>query len=65
MGGWLKYGLVSDTPFEGTLNRAFYTGAPDAEVMQFFDESLFRTNGDYEITNDGPRHMNYRKTKRR
>lgn len=52
-GGVLKYGLVSDTPFEGTLSYAFYTGAPDAEILQFFDESLFRTNGDYEITNDG------------
>ncbi|PIC04047.1 oligopeptide ABC transporter substrate-binding protein [Anoxybacillus flavithermus] len=51
--GVLTYGLVSDTPFEGTLNYAFYTGQPDAEILQFFDESLFRTNGDYEITNDG------------
>ncbi|NOU94681.1 oligopeptide ABC transporter substrate-binding protein [Paenibacillus sp. LMG 31456] len=51
--GVLNYALVSSTPFEGTLNTAFYTGTPDAEIMQFFDESLFRTNGDYEITNDG------------
>ncbi|MCR8634816.1 oligopeptide ABC transporter substrate-binding protein [Paenibacillus radicis (ex Xue et al. 2023)] len=51
--GVLNYGLVSATPFEGTLNTAFYTGTPDAEILQFFDESLFRTNGDYEITNDG------------
>jgi peptide/nickel transport system substrate-binding protein len=49
----LNYGLVSGTPFEGTLNVGFYTGAPDAEILQFFDESLFHTNGDYEITNDG------------
>lgn len=51
--GVLTYGLVSNTPFEGTLNRAFYTGEPDGEVLQFFDESLFHTNGDYEITNEG------------
>ncbi|MDF2963486.1 MAG: bacterial extracellular solute-binding s, 5 Middle family protein [Paenibacillus sp.] len=51
--GVLNYGLVSESPFEGTLNTAFYTGAPDAEILQFFDESLFRMNGDYEITNDG------------
>lgn len=51
--GVLKYGLVSDTPFEGKLSYAFYTGQPDAEILQFFDESLFRRNGDYEITNDG------------
>lgn len=51
--GSLNYALVSDTPFAGTLNYAFYDGAPDAEVMQFFDEPLFATNGDYEFTNDG------------
>jgi peptide/nickel transport system substrate-binding protein len=51
--GVLKYGLVSDTPFEGTLSYAFYTGQPDAEILQFFDESLFHINKDYEITNDG------------
>jgi peptide/nickel transport system substrate-binding protein len=51
--GTLNYALVSDTPFEGTLNYAFYTGNPDAEVLQFFDEPLFSTNGDYEFTNDG------------
>ncbi|PKR82375.1 oligopeptide ABC transporter substrate-binding protein, partial [Heyndrickxia camelliae] len=51
--GSLNYALVSDTPFEGTLNYAFYQGEPDAEVMQFFDEPLFATNGDYEFTNDG------------
>ncbi|NHN32189.1 oligopeptide ABC transporter substrate-binding protein [Paenibacillus sp. S3N08] len=51
--GVLNYGLVSNTPFEGTLNTALYKGAPDAELLQFFDESLFHTNGDYEITNEG------------
>ncbi|OAT73215.1 oligopeptide ABC transporter substrate-binding protein [Parageobacillus thermoglucosidasius] len=51
--GVLNYGLVSDTPFEGTLNYAFYEGDPDSEVLQFFDEPLFRFNEDYEITNDG------------
>lgn len=51
--GTLNYGEVSDTPFEGTLNYAFYDGQPDADVLQFFDEPLFSTNGDYEFTNDG------------
>ncbi|OQM44261.1 oligopeptide ABC transporter substrate-binding protein [Anoxybacillus sp. UARK-01] len=51
--GVLTYGLVYDTPFEGTLNYAFYQGQPDAEILHFFDESLFHANGDYEITNDG------------
>lgn len=51
--GVLTYGLVYDTPFEGTLNYAFYQGQPDVEILHFFDESLFYVNGDYEITNDG------------
>lgn len=51
--GELTYGMVSDTPFEGTLNKVFYSGAPDAEVMQFFEENLLATDGDYIITNDG------------
>ncbi|UOE77580.1 oligopeptide ABC transporter substrate-binding protein [Parageobacillus thermoglucosidasius] len=51
--GVLNYGLVYDTPFEGTLNYAFYEGDPDSEVLQFFDEPLFHFNEDYEITNDG------------
>jgi peptide/nickel transport system substrate-binding protein len=52
-GGSINYGLISDTPFEGTLNYVFYSGRPDAEVLQFFDERLLSTNTDYEITNDG------------
>jgi len=51
--GELVYGLVAKGPFEGTLNRVFYSGAPDAEVMGFFDESLLAVDGDYLITNDG------------
>jgi len=51
--GVLNYALVSNTPFEGTLNPVFYSGAPDAEVMQFFSEALLATDGDYLITNDG------------
>lgn len=53
-GGSVNFGLISDTPFEGTLNHVFYTGNPDAQVLQFFDESLLYTNSDYEITNEGP-----------
>jgi peptide/nickel transport system substrate-binding protein len=51
--GTLNFALVSDTPFEGTLNPVFYSGRPDAEVMQFFDEELLATDGDYLITNEG------------
>lgn len=52
-GGSLNFGLVSDTVFEGVLNRLFYESAPDADVMQFFDESLLAIDDNYNYTNDG------------
>lgn len=52
-GGELNYGLVSDTPFEGTLSWVFYSGKPDSTVLSFFDERLFTIDGDMLITNDG------------
>lgn len=52
-GGNLNFGLVSDTVFEGVLNRLFYESAPDADVMQFFDESLLAIDDNYNYTNDG------------
>ena len=51
--GELTFGLVSDSPFEGTLSPVFYSGEPDADVMQFFAEDLLAADGDYLITNDG------------
>ena len=51
--GILNYALETASPFEGTLNYNFYQGNPDAEILQFFDESLFKRNEDHEITNDG------------
>ncbi|AIQ48858.1 ABC transporter substrate-binding protein [Paenibacillus sp. FSL R7-0273] len=52
-GGTLNFGLVSDTPFEGTLNFNFYSGAPDAEVLEWFDEGLLTWDKNYVYTNDG------------
>ncbi|MDS9471902.1 oligopeptide ABC transporter substrate-binding protein [Sporosarcina pasteurii] len=52
-GGTLNFGLVSDTPFEGTLNFNFYAGAPDAEVIEWFDESLLSIDEDFQYTQDG------------
>lgn len=40
--GSLNIGYSSDTPFEGTLNWAFYQGAPDADMMAHFDELFFQ-----------------------
>ena len=52
-GGHLTYGLVSDTPFEGILNKVFYQGEPDNQVITFFDEDLLDTDEDYVFTNEG------------
>ncbi|GGI17493.1 oligopeptide ABC transporter substrate-binding protein [Gottfriedia solisilvae] len=52
-GGVLKYGLISDTPFEGILNTVFYEGQPDSEVLQFFDEALLSTDENYVYDQDG------------
>ncbi|MFS0689470.1 oligopeptide ABC transporter substrate-binding protein [Sporosarcina sp. 179-K 8C2 HS] len=51
--GEMTIAMVTDTPFEGTLSRVFYSGTYDAEVISKFDENLFATDGDYLITNDG------------
>lgn len=52
-GGTLNFGLVSDTPFEGTLNFNFYSGNPDFQVLDWFDEGLLDWDKDYVYTNDG------------
>lgn len=52
-GGSITFGLVGDSPFEGTLNYNFYSGAPDAEVLQWFDEGLLTWDANYVYTNDG------------
>lgn len=52
-GGTLNFGLVTDTPFEGTLNWNFYSGAPDAEVISWFDESLLDIDENFQYTQDG------------
>lgn len=51
--GEMTVGMVTDTPFEGTLNRVFYSGVYDAEILQYFDERLLASDGDYLITNEG------------
>lgn len=52
-GGTLNFGLVSDTVFEGTLNFNFYSGAPDAEVIEWFDEPLLAVDEDFNFTQEG------------
>lgn len=52
-GGTITFGLVSASPFEGTLNWNFYSGNPDAKVLNWFDEGLLDWDKDYVYTNDG------------
>ncbi|MCG3087623.1 oligopeptide ABC transporter substrate-binding protein [Sporosarcina cyprini] len=51
--GEMTVAMVTDTPFEGTLNRVFYSGVYDGEILSYFDEGLLDTDGDYLITNNG------------
>ena len=51
--GTLQIGYTSSTPFEGTLNWAFYTLGPDADILSFFDESVFTFDENNQATNDG------------
>ncbi|WOV84224.1 oligopeptide ABC transporter substrate-binding protein [Sporosarcina jeotgali] len=51
--GEMTVAMVAGEPFEGTLNRNFYSGTYDAEILSFFDEGLLDTDGDYLITNEG------------
>jgi peptide/nickel transport system substrate-binding protein len=51
--GTVKIGYASDTPFEGTLNWAFYNGNPDSVMLSYFDESVFTVDEDLQYTNDG------------
>ncbi|MFA9556477.1 oligopeptide ABC transporter substrate-binding protein [Evansella sp. AB-rgal1] len=52
-GGTITFGLVSDTPFEGTLNWNFYGGNPDAQVLTWFDEGLLTWDENFVYTQDG------------
>ncbi|WP_027965174.1 oligopeptide ABC transporter substrate-binding protein [Halalkalibacillus halophilus] len=52
-GGELTYGLVTDTPFEGTLNFNFYSGTYDADILQWLDEGFLSMDDNYTYTQDG------------
>lgn len=52
-GGSLNFGLISDTAFEGLLNWNFYSGDPDAQVLEWFDEALLDVDENYQFTQDG------------
>lgn len=52
-GGEITVGLVSSSPFNGSLNFNYYDGTYDYEVIRWFDEPLFTIDEDFNFTNDG------------
>ena len=52
-GGTLKVALVNDSPFQGIFSTVLYEDAYDADIMQFASNSIFTTDGDFLLTNDG------------
>jgi len=51
-GGSITVGLVTDTPFEGTLDWNFYSNNVDADIMKWFSESIFGYDANYNISNE-------------
>lgn len=52
-GGTLQFALVTDSPFSGILLAELYENAYDADVMDFMTNSIFDTDGDFLITDEG------------
>lgn len=52
-GGAFTYGISTDAPFAGILNHNFYSGAPDAEILQWFSESLLAIDENFTYTQEG------------
>lgn len=52
-GGTLKVALVNDSPFQGIFSTVLYEDAYDADIMQFASNSIFETDGDFLLTNEG------------
>ncbi|MBD8031693.1 oligopeptide ABC transporter substrate-binding protein [Solibacillus merdavium] len=52
-GGTLKFALVTDTPFSGVLLAELYENGYDADIMDFMTNSIFATDGDFLITDEG------------
>lgn len=51
-GGELTFGLVSDSPFKGTLSWTFYDGDPDAQILKWMDDALLDIDKDH-VYKDG------------
>ena len=52
-GGTLQVALVNDSPFQGIFSYTLYEDAYDSEIMAFASNVLFKTDGDFLITDGG------------
>lgn len=52
-GGTLKVALVKDSPFQGIFSYVLYEDGYDADILAYTSNSLFETDGDFLLTDDG------------
>lgn len=52
-GGTLKFALATDSPFQGVMLAELYENGYDADIMDFMTNSIFDTDGDFLITDEG------------
>lgn len=52
-GGVLQVALPSTSPFKGVFSREFYSDSNDSAIMSFASNSLFETDGDFLLTDEG------------
>ncbi|MDI2589671.1 oligopeptide ABC transporter substrate-binding protein [Psychrobacillus sp. NEAU-3TGS] len=52
-GGTLKVAMSKDEPFQGIFSYVLYEDAYDAEILAYASNSLFETDGDFLLTDEG------------
>ncbi|MEC1178828.1 oligopeptide ABC transporter substrate-binding protein [Metasolibacillus meyeri] len=52
-GGTLMVAMQKDEPFQGIFSYALYEDAYDADLMDFASNSIFKSDGDFLLTDEG------------
>ncbi|MBD3110336.1 oligopeptide ABC transporter substrate-binding protein [Bacillus sp. AGMB 02131] len=52
-GGTLNVALVNSSPFQGIFSLSWYEDAYDADIMEFMSNNIFKTDGDFLVTEGG------------
>lgn len=52
-GGTLMVAMQKDSPFQGIFSYALYEDAYDGDLLSFASNSLFETDGDFLLTDEG------------